>query len=70
MSEEKTKTKTTLSEFPKASSIEMKLKRSIKQFFHRLQVGSEDPSVLCSASCEGMLPKAKIKSFLSGRILN
>ena len=41
-------TKTTLSEFPKASSIEMKLKRSIKQFFYRLQVGSEDPSVLCS----------------------
>lgn len=40
--------KTTLSEFPKASNIEMKLKRSIKPFFYRLKVGSEDPSVLCS----------------------
>ena len=39
---------TTLSEFTKASSIGMKLKRSIKPFFYRLKVGSEDPSVLCS----------------------
>lgn len=65
MSEEKKKkkTKTTLSEFPKASSIEMKLKRSIKQFFYRLQVGSEDPSVLCSPFLLRNVAKSQNKEF-------
>ena len=55
--------KTTLSEFPKASTIEMKLKRSIKQFFYRLQVGSEDPSVLCSPFLLRNVAKSQNKEF-------
>lgn len=43
----------------------MKLKRSIKPFFHRLKVGSEDPSVLCSLFLLRNVAKSQIQSFLS-----
>lgn len=52
-----------MSEFAKACCIEIKVKRIMKQFFYRLQVGSEDLSVHCSPFLLRNVAKSQNKEF-------